>query len=42
MKNFLKILSYIKGLLDSRQNKKASTTSVNIGNITVVNVFYKK
>ena len=40
--NYLKkILSYIKNLLNSRQNKTTSTTTVNIGNITVVNVTYK-
>lgn len=42
MKNFLKILSYIKSLLDSRQNKKTFTTTVNMTNITVVNVYQKK
>lgn len=39
---FLKVLSYIKSLLDSRHNKKTSTTTVNMTNITVVNVYSKK
>jgi len=42
MKIFKKILSYLKSLLNSRQNKKTFTTTVNIGDITVVNVYYQK
>ena len=37
-----KVLFIIKSLLNSRHNKKTFTTTVNIGNITVVNVTNKK